>query len=41
MELMSPQGHNLNEDEMLKWFFAILKRASKIPAQRFQDDSGG
>lgn len=41
MELMSPQGHNLNEDDMLKWFFAILKRASKIPAQRFQEDSGG
>ena len=41
MEIVSPQGHNLNEDDMLKWFFAILKRASKIPAQRFQEDSGG
>jgi hypothetical protein len=41
MELMSPQGHNLNEDDMLKWFFAILKRASKIPAQRFNEDVGG
>jgi hypothetical protein len=41
MELMSPQGHNLNEDDMLKWFFAILKRASKIPAQRFNEDGGG
>jgi hypothetical protein len=41
MELMSPQGHNLNEDDMLKWFFAILKRASKIPEQRFQTDNGG
>jgi hypothetical protein len=41
MELMSPQGHNLNEDDILKWFFNILKRASKIPMQRFQDDNGG
>ena len=41
MEIVSPQGHNLNEDDMLKWFFAILKRASKIPAQRFNEDGGG
>ena len=41
MEIVSPQGHDLNEDGMLKWFFAILKRASKLPAQRFQEDSGG
>ena len=41
MTLESPQGHNLNENEMLNWFFKILKRASKIPFQRFQDDSGG
>jgi hypothetical protein len=41
VELMSPQGHNLNEDDMLKWFFNILKRASKIPTQRFSEDSGG
>jgi len=41
MELMSPQGHNLNEDDMLKWFFNILKRASKIPAQRFQSEENG
>ena len=41
MEIVSPQGHDLNEDGMLKWFFAILKRASKIPAQRFNEDGGG
>lgn len=41
MELMSPQGHNLNEDDILKWFFNILKRASKIPMQRFQSDENG
>jgi len=41
MELVSPQGHNLNEDDMLKWFYNILKRASKIPVQRFEGDNGG
>ena len=41
MTLESPQGHNLNEDDMLKWFYNILKRASKIPVQRFEGESGG
>jgi hypothetical protein len=41
MELVSPQGHNLNEDDTLKWFYNILKRASKIPVQRFEGDNGG
>ena len=43
MEIMNAgQGHNLNEDDILKWFFNILKRASRIPMQRFQhDESGG
>ena len=41
MELVSPQGHNLNEDDMLKWFYNVLKRASKIPVQRFEGESGG
>jgi len=43
MEIMNTGvGHNLNEDDILKWFFNILKRASKIPIQRFQhDESGG
>jgi len=41
MELKSPQGHNLNEDDMLTWFFNVLKRASKIPFQRFERESGG
>ena len=41
MELMSPQGHDLNEDGMLKWFHQALKRASKIPLTRFDNDSGG
>jgi hypothetical protein len=42
MEIMNAgAGHNLNEDDILKWFFNILKRASKIPMQRFQDENGG
>ena len=41
MELVSPQGHNLNEDTMLKWFGDALKRASKIPFTRFEKESGG
>jgi len=42
MEIMNTGvGHNLNEDDILKWFFNILKRASKIPMQRFADENGG
>jgi len=41
MELVSPEGHNLNESDMLTWFFNILKRATKIPFQRFDKESGG
>ena len=41
MELVSPEGHNLNENDMLTWFFNILKRASKIPFQRFEKENGG
>jgi hypothetical protein len=42
MEIMNAgAGHNLNEDDILKWFFNILKRASKIPMQRFQADENG
>jgi uncharacterized membrane protein YgcG len=41
MELVSPQGHNLNEDNMLNWFMNCLKRASKIPFQRFEKENGG
>ena len=42
MEIMNAgAGHNLNEDDILKWFFNILKRASKIPIQRFVEDNGG
>jgi hypothetical protein len=41
MELVSPEGHNLNENDMLSWFFNVLKRASKIPFQRFEKENGG
>ena len=41
MELKSPQGHDLNEETMLKWFHQALKRASKIPLNRFEGESGG
>lgn len=41
MELVSPQGHNLNDDTMLDWFFKALKRSSKIPMSRFEGDNGG
>jgi hypothetical protein len=41
MELVSPQGHNLNDDTMLDWFYKALKRASKIPMSRFEDSNGG
>ena len=41
LEMMSPEGHNLNEDNMLNWFFKGLKRASKIPFARFEAESGG
>ena len=41
MELVGPQGHDLNEESMLKWFHQALKRASKIPITRFEAESGG
>jgi hypothetical protein len=41
MTLESPQGHNLNENDMLTWFYNALKRASKIPFQRFDKENGG
>lgn len=40
-ELVSPQGHDLNEETTLKYFLNALKRASRIPFERFNFDSGG
>jgi len=41
MEIMAAQGTDLNEDTMLNWFFKNLKRASKLPFSRFDEESGG
>jgi hypothetical protein len=41
MELVSPTGHDLNDETMLSWFYKALKRASKIPMQRFESENGG
>ena len=41
MQIMASQGTDLNEDTMLQWFFRILKRASKLPFSRFDEESGG
>ena len=41
MELVGPQGHDLNEESMLKWFHQALKRASKIPLTRLESEGGG
>lgn len=41
MEIISPSGHDLNDETMLSYFYKALKRASKIPVTRFDGDSGG
>jgi hypothetical protein len=41
MELMSPTGHDLNDETMLSWFYKSLKRASRIPMSRFESENGG
>lgn len=41
MELVSPDGHDLNDETMLSWFYKGLKRASKIPMTRFESETGG
>jgi len=41
MELMSPTGHDLNDETMLSWFYKSLKRASRIPMNRFESENGG
>lgn len=41
VEIVTAQGTDLNEDSMLTWFFKNLKRASKLPFSRFDDDAGG
>ena len=41
MELVKQDGHDLNDETMLSWFYKALKRASRIPLTRFDGDSGG
>lgn len=41
VDLIDQQGHNLNENDMLTWFYNALKRASKIPFSRFDKTNGG
>lgn len=41
VEILAPEGHNLNENDMLTWFMNVLKRSSKIPFQRFEKENGG
>ena len=41
VDFMKPEGHNLNESEVLNWFYTQLKRASKIPASRLESEAGG
>ena len=40
-EIVRPEQNNLAEDVTLQWFFKNFKRASKIPFQRFEEESGG
>jgi hypothetical protein len=40
MSIETPTGNDLNEDQMLIWFHNNLKRESKIPFSRFEQDDG-
>ena len=41
MEIVKNEGHDLNDETMLSWFYKTLKRSSKIPMSRFEGDNGG
>ena len=41
MSIEQPQQAELNEDIVLQWFYKGLKRASKMPFSRLDEDSGG
>jgi hypothetical protein len=41
VDIMSPEGHDLNEDTILNWFRNIFKEATRIPKQRDEDGGGG
>jgi len=41
VEIVNPEGANLNENDMLQWFFNALKRASAVPFTRMDTSTGG
>jgi len=41
MDIIQPNQADLNEDQVLNWFYKSLKRASKLPFNRLDEDSGG
>ena len=41
MELISPQGVDLNEEVTLKYFIAAYRRATHIPSLRYNTETGG
>ena len=41
MSIEQPQQAELNEDVTLQWFYKGLKRASKMPFSRLDEDTGG
>jgi len=41
MDIIQPQQAELNEDTVLQWFYKSLKRASKMPFSRLDEDQGG
>ena len=40
-EIVRPEQNNLAEDTTLQWFYKNFKRASKIPFQRHEEETGG
>ena len=41
MDIVQPQQADLNEDQVLNWFYRSLKRASKLPFNRLDEEQGG
>jgi hypothetical protein len=41
MNIIEPGGHDLNENNMLIWFYNAMKRASKFPFTRLDNTNGG
>ena len=41
VQFLDQKGHDINESDILIWFYNVLKRASKIPFGRFDMTNGG